>query len=107
MDVKHEPGSHIEPQHDAGTEPVNQSTFGDALSVNGMQQQVQEKPVSSVAIAVGVGIGAGLLLSTLLTSGPSRRERLASRLGSYLSSGNLRSSIEDILPNAFTDRYKS
>ena len=71
-----------------------------------MEQQVQAKPISAAAIAVGVGLGAGLLLSTVLSSERTQKERFARRLGSFLSqSGNLRSSVENMLPNAITDRY--
>ena len=73
-----------------------------------VQHQIQDKPVSSAAIVVGVGIGAGLLLSTLLTSERAQKERFARRVGNYLSSnGNLRSSIENLIPNSISDRYFS
>ena len=73
-----------------------------------VQHQIQDKPVSSVAVAVGVGIGAGLLLSSLLTSERAQKERFARRVGNYLSnSGNLRSSIENLIPNSISDRYFS
>ena len=73
-----------------------------------VQQQIQDKPVSSVAVVVGVGIGAGLLLSTLLSSERVQQERFARRVGSYLAgSGNLRSSVEKLIPNSITDRYFS
>ena len=75
---------------------------------NEVQQQIQDKPVSSVAVVVGVGIGAGLLLSSLLTSERAQKERFARRVGNYLSSnGNLRSSIENLIPNSISDRYFS
>ena len=73
-----------------------------------VQYQIDEKPISSAAIAVSVGIGAGLLLSTLLSSERAQKERFARRVGNYLGgSGNLRSSIESFLPNSVTDRYFS
>ena len=75
-------------------------------SAGRVQRQIKAKPVSSVAIAVTAGIGAGLLLSTILGSERFRKERLARRLGSYLTGGgNLRSSLENLLPDSITDRY--
>ena len=89
----------------AGSENDNRNFDYDQFTSD-MQQQVQEKPVSSVAIAVGVGIGAGLLLSTLLSSERSQKQRFARRVGSFLSgSGQLRSSVENFLPDSITDRY--
>ena len=71
----------------------------------GLHQQIQTKPVSSAAIAATVGIGAGLLLSVLLTSERSRKEQFARRMANYLAgSGNIRSSIGNLLPNSITDR---
>ena len=96
----------IDPHYASANDHLKETAQDEASVANRMQQQVKTKPVSSVAIAVGVGIGAGLLLSTLFSSERSRRERLASRLGSYLPDGqSLRSSIESILPDVITNRY--
>ena len=102
-------GQKIDSHYTTAKEQFSQQVSEETSSIgDGVQQQVQAKPVSSVAVAIGVGIGAGLLLSTLFTSERTRRERMTRRLGNYLPSGqSLRSSIENILPDVITDRYLS
>ena len=104
MATEHKNDSQYATENDQRDEHANDETS----ATQEVQRQVQAKPISSAAIAVGVGVGAGLLLSTLFSSERSRQERLARRMGSYFAGGgNLRSSIENILPNAITDRYLS
>ena len=103
MAIEQQSDSHFATDNRQMNEPVQH----DASAADAVRQQVKSKPVSTVAVAVGVGIGAGLLLSTLFSSERSRNERLARRLGNYLGGGNLRSSIENMLPDSITDRYKS
>ena len=103
MSVEQQTESHFV----ADNEQYDDTPRNEAASANAMRQ-VKEKPVSSAVIAVGVGIGAGLLLSTLFSSERSRRERLARSMGNFFTGGQgLRSSIENMLPDVITDRYRN
>ena len=74
-----------------------------------VQQQIEEKPLSSVAVAVGAGIGAGLLLTALFSSEPTRKDRLSRQVASYLNSrmGDIRSGVQNVLPDSVADRWYS
>lgn len=68
-----------------------------------VSSQIDEKPISSVAVAVGAGIGVGLLMTAVFSSERTRRARLGEQVSQYLQSRL--SNVGSLIPNQIADRF--